>query len=59
MWGGLNNQKQCVVPALQLAQRLNYTFVLPYFKLDFLGEQGEERGLKPFSFLYNVRSGGC
>lgn len=54
MWGGLNNQKQCIVPGLQLAQRLNYTFVLPHWKLDFIGEKSEERGVMPFSYLYQV-----
>lgn len=55
MWQGLNNQRLCVTPAFLMAERLGYAVLLPFWRLDFLGDNSDaDRGLVPFSYLFKV-----
>lgn len=55
LWQGLNNQRLCVTPSFLMAQRLGYAVVLPYWRLEFLGDNSDaDRGLVPFSYLFKV-----
>lgn len=56
LWQGLNNQRLCVTPSFLMAERLGYAVLLPYWRLDFLGENSDaDRGLVPFTYLFKVR----
>lgn len=53
-WQGLSNQRQCVINAIIMAERLGYAVLLPQLRLNFLANDANDH-LVPFSYLYKVR----
>ncbi len=54
-WHGLSNQRQCIINALRVAERLGYAVLLPQLRLNFLANNADDH-LVPFRSLYKV---GC
>lgn len=54
MHSGHNNQRWCVLAALAFAAKLNYTFVLPPWRLDYKRTQLTTCATRPFDFFYRL-----